>query len=251
MASGTRTRDWATVDFYALLGITPTAGPDEVTRAFREAAKRAHPDVARDAVEAARFSDLTAAYAVLSDRVSRRAYDQVRAGQRTLRPAAVAADASPSSAGPAGPAPVRRRPWSRRRSWTVLVAGVVLTVLGVGAGLLTWSMHEHDARLRARYLPVTAVRDDATGPSMITFVTRTGARVHVREPQQHGDPSALGPTVKVRYDPADPARVVVDDSNLGRDITFTIVALKLLVGGPVFAVLGWRRLRSAAATAAR
>ena len=48
------------------------------------------------------------------------------------------------------------------------------------------------------------------------------------EPRQHGDPNGLGPTVKIRYDPADPEHVIVDSGTVGRDITFAIVALKLL-----------------------
>jgi hypothetical protein len=43
--------------------------------------------------------------------------------------------------------------------------------------------------------------------------------------------------------------VIVDDTSTARDITFAIVALKLLVGGPVFTAFGARRWR--AATAAR
>ena len=85
-----------------------------------------------------------------------------------------------------------------------------------------------------------------SGSSYVSFVTRTGVRVQVPEPRQHGDPATLGPTVAIRYDPVDPDRVMVDGSTAGRDITFAIVALKLLIGGPVFAVLGWRRWRGAA-----
>jgi len=236
MASGTRVRDWAKVDFYALLGVEPNASADVITRAFRELAKQSHPDAAQDADAAARFGDITAAYAVLGDLKARRQYDQVRAEQDLRTPG------SPRVVSP--PAP-RHKPWSRRRSWTVLLSGVLITVLGFGAAYLTWAMHEHDARQRARFLPVTATRID-NGVSMISFLTRTGQRVITREPQQHGDPTSLGPTVKVRYDPANPEHVVVDDDNLGRDITFAIVSLKLLVGGPVFVGLGWRRLRRAA-----
>ena len=239
MPTGTRTRDWANFDYYALLGIDPTADADQVTRAFREAAKRSHPDVAADAEAAARFSDVTAAYSVLSDRQTRIAYDQVRAEHR-LRTRA-------STAGPAGgvaPAPPTvRKPWSRRRAFTVIVAGVIVTVLGVGAALLTWSMYERDANQRSRFTLVTATRVDVNGASMVSFRTQAGERVIVREPQQRGDPSALGTTVKIRYDPNNPEHVIVADNNMGRDITFAIVALKFLVGGPIFVAYGARRLR--------
>jgi hypothetical protein len=235
MASGTRVRDWAKVDFYALLGVEPNANAETITRAFREQAKQAHPDTTGDPAAAVRFGDITAAYEVLGDPKIRRQYDEVRAEQDLLTPGTPRVVVASVA---------RRRPWSRRRAWTVLLAGVLVTLLGFGAAYLTWSMHEHDANLRARYTPVTASRID-TGVQMITFLTSTGRRVTTREPQQHGDPSSLGPTVKIRYDPADPERVIVDDSNLGRDITFTIVALKLLVGGPFFTVFGWRRLKAA------
>ena len=78
-----------------------------------------------------------------------------------------------------------------------------------------------------------------------------GRVVRTHEPQQHGEGNNLGPTVAVRYDPANPTHVVVDASTFGRDITLAIVALKLLVGGPIFVALGARRLRARAPTDAR
>ena len=77
--TSTRVRDWATVDYYALLGVDSSADADTITRAFREQAKRSHPDATDDADAANRFSDLREAYAVLGDRVTRREYDRVRA----------------------------------------------------------------------------------------------------------------------------------------------------------------------------
>jgi hypothetical protein len=68
-----------------------------------------------------------------------------------------------------------------------------------------------------------------------------------REPSQYGEGGGLGPTVNVRYDPANPAHVVVDAGTFGRDITLAIVAIKMLIGGPVFFYLGARRLRVTAA----
>ena len=236
----TRVRDWATVDFYALLGIEPDADAVAVTRAYRERAKASHPDTVGDPTAAARFQDVAAAYAVLGDRGLRREYDRVRA---ELRPAPPAAPSVP----PRVAAPRRRapKPWTRRRSLTVVVAGVLVTLLGIGAAVLTWSMHEHDARQRARFIPVTATRAQASG--YVTFLTADGRRIRVPEPRRHGDPAESGLTVKIRYDPADPEHVIPDDTSTARDITFAIVALKLLVGGPVFTVFGARKLRAATA----
>ncbi len=246
MASATRVRDWATVDYYALLGIEPDADADAVTRAFREQAKRSHPDATDDAVAAARFRDVTAAYAVLGDPGTRRDYDRVRAEQRVRT-------APPTSAPPVARAAPNgaRKPWSARRAWTVLVAGVLVTFLGIGAAWLTWSMHTHDARQRARFVPVTASRIDVNGSAFVSFATSAGFRIRVPEPHQHGDPNGLGPTVKIRYDPADPEHVIVDSGTAGRDITFSIVALKFLIGGPVFAVYGYRRRRDSRVRGAR
>jgi hypothetical protein len=124
----------------------------------------------------------------------------------------------------------------------------LVTVLGVGAALFTWQLHQADARRHARFHPVTATR---MGDGDITFVTADGRLVRTREPQQHGEGTNAGPTVTVRYDPANPTHVVVDASTFGRDITLAIVALKLLIGGPVFMVLGARRLRARGPTAVR
>ena len=247
MPSGTRTRDWATFDYYALLGVEPDADAETITRAFRELAKRSHPDITDDAAAAARFSDLTAAYGVLGDRETRIAYDQLRAERRTVpsrRPAA-----APPVAVRRAP---KRKPWTARKSITVLVVGVVVAFLGVGAALLTWSMHEHDARQRARFVAVVATRGDAEGGgSVASFLTRSGERIRVPAPEQHGDPNGHGLTLNIRYDPANPEHVIVDSGTMGRDITFTIVSLKLFVGGLFLAGTGWKRLRSARATAAR
>jgi hypothetical protein len=233
--TGIRVRDWSTVDYYAILGVAPSADADEVTRAFRARAKQSHPDAAPDEAAAERFRDVAAAYAVLGDRRTRLEYDRVRA--ETRGPAARAA------APPVATAKAAARPWSRRRACSVVAAGALVTLLGIGAVALTWSLHEHDASRRARFVPVTATRVDANGSSIVSFLTRTGRRIRVPEPHEHGDPSALGPTTRIRYDPADPEHVVVDRSSAGRDITFAIVALKLLIGGPVFMVIGARRLR--------
>src|SRR5262245_35561359 len=122
----TRVRDWATVDYYALLGIDPGADAETVTRAYREQAKQWHPDASTDAAAAARFHDVAAAYAVLGDRGTRREYDRVRAELRpVVRPERT----------PASPPPVRGRtkPWTRRKAITVTVSGVLITVLGIGA----------------------------------------------------------------------------------------------------------------------
>jgi curved DNA-binding protein CbpA len=237
--TSTRVRDWATVDYYALLGVAPSADADEVTRAFRALAKQSHPDAVAEEAAAERFRDVAAAYAVLGDRRLRIAYDRVRAETRQRR-AGVPHTTPRHFAKPVA------KPWSKQRAGSALVAGALVTLLGIGAVVLTWSLHEHDARRRARFIPVTATRiESANGTEIVSFVTRRGERIRTHEPQQHGDPSGLGPTVDIRYDPADPEHVITGASTAARDITFAIVALKLLVGGPVFMAFGYRGLRRA------
>jgi curved DNA-binding protein CbpA len=241
----TRVRDWATVDYYEMLGVSTTASGDDIARAFRTAAKQSHPDATDDPEAAERFKDLAAAYTVLSDRRTRRDYDLVRAGASpvTVRP-------------PTRPAPMRTasgKPtrWTRKWSWIACVGGLICVVLGVFASVGTLMLHNSDASQRARYVPVLAQRIDN---GQITFQTRDAQGIITKEPQQHGEGSGLGPTVKVRYDPANPAHVIVDSDTLGRDITFAAIALKLLIGGAVFAILGARHLRqdtAAVATGAR
>jgi hypothetical protein len=226
----TGVRDWATVDYYELLGVSIDASADDIARAFRAAAKRSHPDTTNDPEATEEFKDLAAAYAVLSNRRTRRDYDSVRADST----ATVVVRSAPKAAA----APPTR--WTPRRAWIALIGGIVITVLGVGASYLTWYLRDRDASQRARFVPVAALRVDNGD---IAFDTRDGRHVVVPEPHQHGEGTTPGLTVDVRYDPANPRHVVLDASTFGRDITLAIVALKLLVGGPVFAVLGARRLR--------
>src|SRR2546423_5529093 len=74
-----RTRQ-APADYYATLGLAPTASPAEIRRAYRERARRLHPDVNRAPDAAARFAALTEAYETLSDPAHRHAYDRARQG---------------------------------------------------------------------------------------------------------------------------------------------------------------------------
>jgi DnaJ-class molecular chaperone len=62
---------------YEVLGVSPSASPEDVKKAFRKLAKKHHPDANKnDPKSAARFAELNAAYEIVGDDEKRKAFDR-------------------------------------------------------------------------------------------------------------------------------------------------------------------------------
>ena len=72
-------KDWVDKDYYKVLGVSKTADPAEIKRAYRKLAQDNHPDAnADDPAAEEKFKDISEAYATLSHEDQRREYDDVR-----------------------------------------------------------------------------------------------------------------------------------------------------------------------------
>ena len=223
------------LDHYEVLGVAPDATQDEIAARFRALARTLHPDARPAAPGAAdEFKRITTAYRVLGDTARRQVYDRRRTAPLTVTPV---------------PAVVRARPprLTRRGARWAVIGGIAAIVFGVVASVLVMALQRHDAALRRDGVEATAtVVEAGGGDRRLEFVGPDGELVRAPEPLKSGTGRPpLGSQVEIRYDPDDPTTVISSESQLARDLTLWIVAVKLLVGGFAFVVVGAHRLRRA------
>jgi len=74
-------------DYYEVLGVSPDAGADEIKRAYRQLARRYHPDISGDDRSTV-FVEAARAYEVLNNPEARKSYDARRRIQPSAAPIA-------------------------------------------------------------------------------------------------------------------------------------------------------------------
>ena len=73
------TKDWLEKDYYKILGVSSSAKPEEIKKAFRKLARENHPDANQHNPEAEKkFKEISEANDVLSDPDKRKEYDETR-----------------------------------------------------------------------------------------------------------------------------------------------------------------------------
>lgn len=91
-------------DYYAILGVPRTASEEEIKKAFRQLARKFHPDVAKDKKRAEeKFKEINEAYQVVGDPDNRKKYDTL--GADWNRPVGAQAGPPPGYAEAAGGSP--------------------------------------------------------------------------------------------------------------------------------------------------
>ena len=63
-------------DYYQTLGVSKDASKEDIKKAYRDLAKKYHPDISKEPNATEKFKKISEAYAVLSDDTKKTQYDQ-------------------------------------------------------------------------------------------------------------------------------------------------------------------------------
>ncbi|MBN2394258.1 MAG: J domain-containing protein [Anaerolineae bacterium] len=206
-------------DYYAILGITPKATPEEVRMAFRQMARIYHPDrnAAPDAEE--RFKDINDAYERLADPQKRKVYDEllnisadpdtaatppttteppphetVTPPPPTTTPPPQARDAERGNAGRSGIYPP---------TWAILLimlGAVIIVGVGVAALLNMRTQRPTGGAEEAKVVKLSTFTSPPTIPDNIPVVQESGAPIVTVLPNQLDVAGTIYPVVPVMPD---------------------------------------------------
>jgi molecular chaperone DnaJ len=180
-------------DYYEILGVKKTATEAELKKAYRDLAKKYHPDKNKGNKEAEnRFKEISEAYAVLSDSEKRAQYD--RLGREAFGPGGAnpfaGFDFSEFMGGMGGGGRGRRTSGGRGRTTTVDFTDIFGDLFGTGGG--GRGMGFEPAPEQEMQAEVTIEFRDAIHGTTISM--RNGEAVSVKIPEGIRD----GQTVRVR-----------------------------------------------------
>lgn len=214
-------------DYYAILGITPNATPEEVRIAFRTMARLYHPDrnSAPDAEE--RFKDINDAYERLADPQKRQVYDDLLNVSTT--PEAATTPPPPSSAEiphpTATPSPVATTPSQTYAAGTpsrvaagrgdpgrgsiypptwaillIMLGAVIIVGVGIAALLNMQGQRPTGGAEQAKVVKLSTFTSPPTIPPNIPVVQESGAPIVTVLPNQLNVAGTIYPVVPVMPD---------------------------------------------------
>lgn len=181
-------------DYYALLGISQNATPEQIRLAFRQMARTYHPDINTAPDAEARFREINEAYEILADPEKRKAYDFFAVPPEST---ADSSTPSPEPSATGTPAhrpdishPAAKRPGPQRISpptWAILliVLGACIIVgMGVGAVLSLQRNRPTGGAESANVTKLTTFLSPPKIPEDITVIQEDGTPVTPAQPNQ-------------------------------------------------------------------
>ena len=175
-------RSMAEKDYYEILGVKKTATEAELKKAYRDLAKKYHPDKNKGNKDAeSRFKEISEAYAVLSDKEKREQYD--RLGREAFGPGGAnpfaGFDFSQFMGGGGGGGGARGRRGGRRTSSTIDFTDIFGDLFGGGGGSPGGGFQQEPQEMQAEL--TIDFRDAILGTTMSISVNGESTRVKIPE----------------------------------------------------------------------